>query len=62
MNRGRKCGGFKFGENRVGFYGVSVLGIREHLRQSRAAELWSSVFLILESHGSMIADLQGIKL
>ena len=25
MNRGRKCGGFKFKENRVGFYGVSVL-------------------------------------
>ena len=27
MNRGRKCGGFKFEENRVGFYGVSVLAL-----------------------------------
>ena len=25
MNRGQKCDGFKFGENRVGFYEVSVL-------------------------------------
>ena len=40
MNRGRKYGGFKFEENRVGFYVVSVLVLGGHLRQNRTAELY----------------------